>query len=480
MLSSPIDEAEIYEFGTFRLDVGERKLTGREGAVAGPLPEKAFQTLVHLVRNRGRLVTDDALLTAVWPGTVVERNNLGKAVHVVRRVLGDTADEPRFIETIPKHGYRFIATVTAVGAREPPSAGVNVATRRAAPARSPAYDLYIRGKVKAGSENTEDNEGAIKVLEAAVTIDPYFAEAYAQLARAYNTRAFKFSAQSQAKSLRENAEIAVEKALDLNPDLAEAHFARGLVLWTKAKGFPHEQAIKAFRKSLELNPQADETHHQLSMVYSHIGLLDQALQHVRTAIDLNPNNTMARFRVAVYTAWQCRFADALAVLKTVPREVSPMLVDRVRAEVLVQMARLDDARSIVDEYLRRHPSDAGGSFTSLDALLLAKQGKKQASEAAIASAITLGREFGHFHHTAYNIASAWAELNRPDAAVQWLEAAADDGFPCYPYFAADPNLARLRDDPRFAALLSALHRQWLRSQRWADRGALRAASGNAR
>ncbi|HEX5650426.1 MAG TPA: winged helix-turn-helix domain-containing protein [Steroidobacteraceae bacterium] len=459
---TPVAEAEIYEFGRFRLDVGERRLTCREGAQSGPMPEKAFQTLVHLVRHCGTLVTDDDLLTTVWPGAVVERNNLGKAVHVIRRVLGDTTGEPRFIETIPKHGYRFIADVTRVGVRERSSAGATAVARKTAPARSKAYDLYIRGKVKAGSENTDDNDGAITALEAAVAIDPYFAEAYAQLARAYNTRAFKFSAQSEAKSVRENAEVAVAKALDLNPDLAEAHFARGLILWTQTKGFPHEQAIKAFKRSLELNPQADETHHQLSMVYSHIGLLDQALEHVRTAIDLNPNNTMARFRVGVYMAWQCRFSEALAVLKTVPRETSPMLVDRVRAEVLIQMARLDDARSLVDEYLRRHPRDEGGSFTSLNALLLAKEGETQGTEEAIARSIRLGRDYGHFHHSAYNIGSAWAELQRPDEAVKWLESAADDGFPCYPYFAADPNLEPLRGDPLFAALISSLHRQWLR------------------
>ena len=59
---------------------------------------------------------------------------------------------------------------------------------------------------------------------------------------------------------------------------------------------------------------------------------------------------MARFRVGVYAAWQCRFEDALAVLKTVPSEVSPFLVDRVRAEVYVQLGRLDRALPIVDSF----------------------------------------------------------------------------------------------------------------------------------
>ncbi|HVJ29648.1 MAG TPA: winged helix-turn-helix domain-containing protein, partial [Gammaproteobacteria bacterium] len=233
---------------------------GRNGS--GSLPEKAFRTLVHLVRHRGTLVTHGDLLEAVWPGTVVEKNNVGKAVHAVRSFLGDTNGEPRFIETVPKHGYRFLAEVTTVAAGTPCNLGSIRGAARALPARSEAYDLFIRGKLKAGSENVDDIDGAIAALESAVALDPLFAEAFAQLARAYNTRAFKFSSPSQARALQENAEVALEKALALRPDLAEAHFARGLILWTKTKGFPHEQAIMAFKKSLSLDASADEAHHQ--------------------------------------------------------------------------------------------------------------------------------------------------------------------------------------------------------------------------
>ncbi len=126
---------------------------------------------------------------------------------------------------------------------------------RAFPGHSPAYDLYVRGKIKAGSENIEDTENAIKVLEAAIAIDPFFAPAYAQLARAYNTRAFKFSAGPKRKLLHENADVAVEKALSLDPNLAEGHFARGLILWTNTKGFPHEQAIRAFKRVARPRPR---------------------------------------------------------------------------------------------------------------------------------------------------------------------------------------------------------------------------------
>jgi tetratricopeptide (TPR) repeat protein len=189
-------------------------------------------------------------------------------------------------------------------------------------------------------------------------------------------------------------------------------------------------------------------------------LLDEAQRHVARAIELNPNNTMARFRVGVYTAWECRFEDALAVLKTVPVDVSPFLVARVRAEVYVQLGRPDKARPIVDDYLARHPSDEGGSLTGVRALLLAKAGETREARRTIARAIELGTGFGHFHHTASNIAATFAALLEPDKAVNWVEAAADDGFPCYPCFARDPNLDLLRGFPPFVDLMSQLHKQW--------------------
>ena len=457
--------SERYEFGEFRLDVAERRVERHDGRACSALPEKAFQTLVYLVRNGGKLVTKEELFSAIWPDTVVEENNLGKAIHAIRSFLGEHPGDPKYIETVPKHGYRFVAEVTRLSVGNG-AYGVPASVGRL-PIQSPAYDLYLRGKVKADSENLEDTEAAIKVLEAAVAIDPELAGAHAQLARAYNTLAFKFSSNSEAKLYQENAEIAILKALALDPDLAEGHFARGLILWTNTKGFPHEQAIQSYKRSLAIDPNSDEAHHQLSMVYSHIGLLDEAHQSIRRALEINPNNTMARFRVGVYYAYQGNFDDALTVFKTIPRDVSPMLVDRCIADVLVQIGSLSEADAIVEHYLEKFPQDEGGSFTSVKAVLLAKKGKATDAEVAIEHALQIGRGFGHFHHTAHNIASAHAAMNRPEDAVKWLEHASDDGFPNLPYFEIDPNLNNVRRHPRFVELVSKLRPQWDRFKKLA-------------
>jgi len=76
--------------------------------------------------------------------------------------------------------------------------------------------------------------------------------------------------------------------------------------------------------------------------------------------------------------------------------------------------------------------------------------------------VVKGKGFVHFHHTAYNIASAYALLHQPARALYWLRQAAETGWPCYPHFARDPNLDNIRNDPGFVEFMNQLKRQWER------------------
>ena len=98
-----------YQFGPFQLDVRERRLS--RGCEVIPLRLKVFDTLRVLVENAGRLVTKQELLDAVWPETSVEENNLNHNVSVLRKALGDRATGQQYIETVPRVGYRFVASV---------------------------------------------------------------------------------------------------------------------------------------------------------------------------------------------------------------------------------------------------------------------------------------------------------------------------------------------------------------------------------
>src|SRR5215469_12010651 len=101
-----------YEFGEFRLEPGEQLLVRNQRAIS--LAPKAFDLLVFLVQNNGRLVTKDQIMRAVWPGSFVEEANLTVTISTLRKALGDKEGGSQHIETIPKKGYRFVARVREV------------------------------------------------------------------------------------------------------------------------------------------------------------------------------------------------------------------------------------------------------------------------------------------------------------------------------------------------------------------------------
>ena len=112
---------EIYEFGPFRLDAAERMLL-RDGATISLTP-KAFDLLLALIERHGHLVEKEELFKVVWPDTIVEESNLSSNIALIRKALGDGENGLKFIETVPKRGYRFVAEVREVR----PAAGDDVA-----------------------------------------------------------------------------------------------------------------------------------------------------------------------------------------------------------------------------------------------------------------------------------------------------------------------------------------------------------------
>ncbi|HYJ40823.1 MAG TPA: winged helix-turn-helix domain-containing protein [Steroidobacteraceae bacterium] len=109
----PPEGRAIYDFGEFRLDAGQRLLTSRTDGRVLPLVSRAFDTLLYLVERPGELVSKDALLKAVWPGTIVEENNLNQSIAAIRRAIGERAGEHKYIVTIPGRGFKFVAPVSS-------------------------------------------------------------------------------------------------------------------------------------------------------------------------------------------------------------------------------------------------------------------------------------------------------------------------------------------------------------------------------
>lgn len=109
-----LEKKEIFEFGGFRLDADEHTIERIDGTVNGTLTEKAFRALLLMVRRRGHLVSRDELIRHVWPDTIVEDNNLEKCVHQIRQFLRETPEGKHYVQTVRKHGYRFVGHVNVI------------------------------------------------------------------------------------------------------------------------------------------------------------------------------------------------------------------------------------------------------------------------------------------------------------------------------------------------------------------------------
>ena len=121
-----------YGFDRYCVDRRDERLIGPHGPIK--LGNKAFQVLLKLIEQGGRLVTKDSLMSSVWDGTIVSEFSLTSAIKELRRALGDDARAPRFIESVYGRGYRFVSRIDIVDA----AAGTGAAaTAAAAAARAP-------------------------------------------------------------------------------------------------------------------------------------------------------------------------------------------------------------------------------------------------------------------------------------------------------------------------------------------------------
>src|SRR5215213_6514892 len=101
----------LYEFGPFRLDVLEHRLLRHQETV--PLSPKVFETLLLLVEHSGHVLEKNQLISTLWPDSFVEESSLTQNISLLRKALAEGGGQ-QFIETVPKHGYRFVAPVRVV------------------------------------------------------------------------------------------------------------------------------------------------------------------------------------------------------------------------------------------------------------------------------------------------------------------------------------------------------------------------------
>ncbi len=106
-------QGNIYEFDNFRVDAAKRLLLKDDDEPIALMP-KAFDTLLYLVQNHGKVIEKDELMREIWTDTIVEENNLTQNISVLRRIFGEKPGENRFIATVPGKGYKFVADVREI------------------------------------------------------------------------------------------------------------------------------------------------------------------------------------------------------------------------------------------------------------------------------------------------------------------------------------------------------------------------------
>jgi serine/threonine protein kinase/tetratricopeptide (TPR) repeat protein len=321
-----------------------------------------------------------------------------------------------------------------------------------------AYDLYLRGLYHAGRNNESDLDQAISFFEKSAALEPSFEPVHAGLAQVYGNKSFFF--RPNDPQWEEKGFAAVQRALALDPDSAEAHYAQGLMLWRPSHAFPSREALAEYRKALVSQPNFDEAWHGHGVILFHVGHLEAGRHDIQRAVSVNPANALARFRFGPILTYQLKYEEAIAALKAVPKQVLASQWEYQLTWNLLSLGRLQEARAELEGALKESPKDPGGVLHSARAMLLARSGDRNGAEADIAQAIKIGKGFGHFHHTAYAIGAVYSVLGDLDKAQQWIENAAGDGFPNYALFEADPNLERLRTTPRFRAFLTKLRQDW--------------------
>lgn len=159
-----------FRFGDYEIDSTERLL--RRAGVVVPLGSRATAALLALLERPGRLLSKQELLERLWPDAVVEENNLDQCISALRKALEDSPRAPRFLETMARRGYRFIAqTQSAERLRRPPSADDAMAEA-----------LVLEGRFHSNQLNQQAFEAGLRCADAAVALSPDSAAAWEGLA----------------------------------------------------------------------------------------------------------------------------------------------------------------------------------------------------------------------------------------------------------------------------------------------------------
>jgi serine/threonine protein kinase/tetratricopeptide (TPR) repeat protein len=305
-----------------------------------------------------------------------------------------------------------------------------------------AFELYSLGRYHWNKRTADGLQRSIGYFEEAARLDPSSGLPYAALSDAYVLS--EVYGILPAIEAQQRAETAALQAVKLDPDLAEAHAALGAV---RGEQFRWQQAEDALQRAIELGPGYPPAHHWYAMHLTGRGDFDRALEHMRTALDLDPLSVTLRTALAFiqymnrdYAAAIAQYQRALEVENNLPFVYMNLAIAYLGA------GQPDNALEQVEK--ARAAGETETNLKPLRANVYAHAGRTAEARQLLASSVTAAPGF----NTEY--AAAWVALQEDSTAFEWLERAVGLREHDAHYLAVEPRFDRVRADPRFRALLT--------------------------
>jgi serine/threonine-protein kinase len=303
-----------------------------------------------------------------------------------------------------------------------------------------AHNAYLQGHFYFLRRNLEDYRKAVDLFDQAIQLDPEYAVAYAERSEA---RTFIGDLSNpQEKEAWPAARKDAEKAVELGPNLAEAHAALGwvrfFVEWKFAEGLAE---LKRAKQLAPANPTANDL---LARVLVYVGQLPDAEAQARQAIELDPLNYLARNNLARVLFLQGRLDETEAEARKAT-EVQPTAASSRRWQTLVAVQRADGETALREAQLEPDPGYRRFEL----ALAQYARGDRNAADAALTDLIANGRNV-----LAYQIAQVYAWRGETDKAFEWLEISFANHDTGLLALTVDPLIRGLRSDARYKSVLA--------------------------
>jgi DNA-binding winged helix-turn-helix (wHTH) protein/Tfp pilus assembly protein PilF len=499
MAGPPSTNSRLHRFATFEFD--PRSLELWNGGVSIPLPDQSAKILATLLARPGEVVTREDLVAVLWPdGTHVDFDiGLNAAIRKLRKALEDSGDSPRYVETLPRRGYRLIVRVTS-GSAEPTAPTAEASETVAAPVlvprrrrRTTAIVLGTAGVLAAVSLILAVSGGANADRNRSSAAGWGRPSSNAQ-ANGYFTKAQLFAGTGVHDIGR--ARELIERALVLDPKFGKARVEHGFYAFIMVlAGYVNDaSSIYAAEQDIERGVSDDPTfsHGQAALAALALfhGKKEKSRRHAEMALEMNPRDVDARHWLAV-NWWMSgqnqrakvlerenlsqipRFFPAHETLGEIAREEGDwagsiselgqvLEYDPQNNFVLQALARthmlagnLPKARETLD---RLRPEDRRSFRTrALEALLLALEGQRDGALKIHDAGVLSYLELNAFDTLIG--AEIYSVLGETSQALQWLERAVRNGDERAEWFTRNPALASLRRLPAFQETVNSVMRR---------------------